>query len=174
MKLQSPDRFAWFAAALLCLLILSSPATAADTPRTAKTIETIADMGPDRQINPLEARARMLLDGILFRYEHIYFDFDSDKLLPGALIALERKVEWMRKKPSARAIIEGHSDIRGPGAYNLKLGQRRAQAVRAFLLKRGIEPQRIQIVTLGEKHPQVPGNSDAAWSWNRRAEIRLQ
>lgn len=173
MKLQFPDRCAWFVAVALCLLFLSSPATAADTPRATRTVETFADVGPDRQINPLEARARVLLDGILFRYEHIYFEFDSDKLLPGARIALERKVEWMRKKPSARATIEGHSDIRGPGEYNLKLGQRRAQAVRTFLLDYGIEPQRIQIVTLGEKHPLVPGESDAAWSWNRRAEIRL-
>lgn len=174
MKLQFPHRCAWIAVVSLCLLFASSPLSASDTPRATAAVETIADVDPARPINPVDARARVMLDDIIFRHEHIYFEFDSANLLPGARTALERKVEWLKKKPFSRAIIEGHSDIRGPGEYNLKLGQRRAQAVRAFLEDRGIEPQRIQIVTWGEKQPLVPEENDAAWSWNRRAETRLQ
>jgi peptidoglycan-associated lipoprotein len=174
MKLYSPCRCAWIAVVMLSLLFVSSPTLATDTPRGADTVETIADIGPTRQVNPVDARARVLLDDIIFRHEHIYFAFDSDELLPGARIALERKVEWLQKKPARRAIIEGHCDIRGTREYNQKLGQRRAQAVRAFLEAQGIEPQRIQIVTWGEKRPLVPQTNDTAWSWNRRAETRLQ
>jgi peptidoglycan-associated lipoprotein len=159
---------------MLSLLLVSSPLCASDAPRPSTAVATIAEVDPARQINPINARARVLLEDIIFHYEHIYFEFDSDKLLPGARTALERKAAWLKKKPTSHAIIEGHSDIRGPGEYNLKLGQRRALAVRNFLEDQGIDPQRIQIVTLGEKRPLVPEENDAAWSWNRRAETRLQ
>ena len=173
MKLQSPHRWAWFAVVVLALLFVSAPLAASEAPLATTFVETIADVDPARDTNPFDARARVMLDDIIFRYEHVYFEFDSDQLRPGAHIALARKVDWLKKKPATRAIIEGHCDIRGTSGYNQKLGQRRAQAVRTFLLEQGIEPQRIQIVTWGETRPLVPQKNDAAWSWNRRAETRL-
>lgn len=174
MAIRLPHRCIWISFAALCLLFVSSPAQATDAPPAIVSVETIGHVDPSRQIHPNGDRARVLLDEIIFRYEHVYFEFDSDKLLPGAHIALERKVEWLQENPSTRALIEGHCDIRGAGDYNLKLGQTRAQAVRTYLVDQGIDPKRIRIVTWGEARPQMSEGSDEAWSWNRRAEILPQ
>jgi peptidoglycan-associated lipoprotein len=157
--------------AVCCLLFLAAPLAAADE---QAALTTVAKVDPARQMLPQAARAQVLLEGIVFRYEHIYFEFDSAELLPGAYIALARKVDWLHKHPSARLRIDGHADIRGTGAYNLALGKRRAQAVRDYLVAQGIDPRRIQIASWGAGLPQVPAEGDDAWSWNRRAELRLQ
>lgn len=67
--------------------------------------------------------------------------------------------------------VEGHCDERGTTEYNLALGQRRADAIRSYLVNRGVAPTRLRTISYGEERPIVAGSSEAAWSSNRRVEI---
>jgi peptidoglycan-associated lipoprotein len=69
--------------------------------------------------------------------------------------------------------IAGHTDERGSDEYNLALGQRRAAAVKAYLVQRGIADARIATASYGEEHPIAQGNDESAWSQNRRAEFDI-
>ena len=71
-------------------------------------------------------------------------------------------------------IVEGHCDERGSTAYNMDLGNRRAEAVRVYLIEQGIAPHRIQIVSWGKERPDAAGSGERAWSLNRRAEFLLR
>jgi peptidoglycan-associated lipoprotein len=69
-------------------------------------------------------------------------------------------------------VLEGHCDEQGADTYNLALGERRAQAVRSYLLTRGIAPQRLAVISYGEDLPADPGHDEAAWAKNRRVVLR--
>ena len=103
--------------------------------------------------------------------EPIYFDFDQSDLRPEAREILNVKAEVLRRYPDIRIRIEGHCDERGTVEYNLALGERRAEAARAYLIDLGIDPDRITTVSYGEERPAVEGSNEAAWSQNRRDEF---
>ena len=75
----------------------------------------------------------------------------------------------LRSNPDRSVVIEGHADERGTREYNLALGERRADAVRSFLVSAGVSPRQIEIVSYGEERPEDPGHDEAAWARNRRA-----
>jgi len=100
----------------------------------------------------------------------VYFDFDSAVLRDDARAALKKNAEVIRGAGSAVITIEGHTDERGTEEYNLALGERRADAVRAYLVDLGIPNSRLRTVSFGEAKPAVMGHDEAAWKWNRRAE----
>jgi peptidoglycan-associated lipoprotein len=101
----------------------------------------------------------------------IYFDFDRSELKPEAREVLNQKAEAMRQYPDIRIRIEGHCDERGTVEYNLALGERRAEAARAYLIDLGIDPDRMTTVSYGEERPAVPESNEAAWAQNRRDEF---
>ncbi len=70
-----------------------------------------------------------------------------------------------------RVLIEGHCDERGSSDYNLSLGESRANAVRNYLIKRGIEAHKLTIVSFGESNPTVQGQDEEAYAVNRRVEF---
>jgi peptidoglycan-associated lipoprotein len=109
-----------------------------------------------------------------FVNELVYFEYDSAALSPEAQETLRGKARWMRDNPGARVIIEGHTDSRGTGEYNLALGDRRATATRNFLTGSGIEGSRINIISYGEERPVDPMEHEAAWAKNRRAEFVIE
>ncbi len=101
----------------------------------------------------------------------IYFDFDSYSVKPEFQSLIEAHARFLRANPSRKVVIEGHTDQRGGSEYNLALGQKRAEAVqRAFSLL-GVGPDQIEAVSFGKEKPAVPGNDEAAYAQNRRAEI---
>ena len=110
-------------------------------------------------------------DRLIFRYENVHFNLDSSVLLPGGKRALNRKVAWLASHPQATVIVEGHCDARGSTAYNMDLGNRRAEAVRVYLIEQGIAPHRVQTVSWGKERPEAAGSGEGAWSLNRRAEF---
>jgi peptidoglycan-associated lipoprotein len=71
-------------------------------------------------------------------------------------------------------IIEGHTDERGTGAYNLALGDRRAQRVLAYFRELGIDEKRLMTVSFGEERPVDPAPTEQAWSQNRRAHTAIE
>lgn len=101
----------------------------------------------------------------------IHFDFDSAELRPDARAELDRAVGILRANGSARVQLEGHADERGSSAYNQRLGQRRAAAVRAYLTENGITEARLSTVSRGESRPVDPAKDESAYARNRRVEL---
>ena len=110
----------------------------------------------------------------MFENEDIYFDFDSSALQPMAREVLKRKADWLFEKWDASVIIEGHCDDRGTNAYNLALGERRAESVKAFMVDLGVDAARMTTISYGEEKPMDMGRNEEAWAKNRRAEFVLE
>lgn len=83
----------------------------------------------------------------------IYFEFDSSQLDDASREALNQNAEWLREDSSRELTIEGHTDEVGTSEYNLALGQRRANTAKEYLIRLGIAPDRIDIITYGEERP---------------------
>lgn len=101
--------------------------------------------------------------------DRVFFDYDQYDLRPEARATLERQAEWMRQYPGVQLVIQGHTDERGTREYNLALGEKRANAVRNYLIALGISPDRIDVVSFGKERPAVLGSTPSAWSQNRRS-----
>lgn len=100
--------------------------------------------------------------------DRIFFGFDSSELDMEAQATIERLAIWLNSNPSATLTIEGHCDERGTTEYNLALGDRRATAVRDFLIALGISPGRLSTISYGEERPAVNGQGESIWAQNRR------
>jgi peptidoglycan-associated lipoprotein len=111
---------------------------------------------------------------MMIMLEDIYFEFDKSTLTSEAKDALMQKTEWLKANPHAKVLIEGHCDERGTNEYNLALGDRRAEAVKTFLINLGISPLRLDSISYGEERPADFGHGEAAWANNRRAHFALK
>jgi peptidoglycan-associated lipoprotein len=103
----------------------------------------------------------------------VYFSSDNSDLIPESRQTLEAQVRWLQRYPSATITIEGHADERGTREYNIALGVRRAEAVRAYLAERGIDARRLRTVSFGKERPVAVCNDISCWSRNRRAQTVL-
>ncbi len=113
-------------------------------------------------------------DADIVEPEHrVFFDFDSALIGDETAEVLARNARWLRTR-DGEILIEGHCDERGTREYNLALGQKRADAVRDFLIMQGVDASRIRTISYGKERPLVKGHDEFAWSRNRRAEIALQ
>ena len=84
---------------------------------------------------------------------------------------LTGNVAWLNKNTSAKLLIEGHCDQRGSTEYNLSLGERRANAVKAMLVKLGIKENRLSTTSFGKEKLLATGDSEAEMAQNRRANF---
>ena len=103
----------------------------------------------------------------------VNFDFDSAELTVSARSTLNRQAAFLNLNPDLMIVIEGHADERGTREYNLALGDRRATAVRDYLVAKGINSARVRTVSYGKERPAVAGSDEAAWAKNRRAATVL-
>jgi peptidoglycan-associated lipoprotein len=101
----------------------------------------------------------------------VYFDYDSYVIKPEFQSLIDAHARFMKANPDRRIAIEGHTDERGGREYNLALGQRRAEAVRRALVLLGVADNRLEAVSFGKEKPADPGNDEAAYAKNRRAEL---
>jgi peptidoglycan-associated lipoprotein len=101
----------------------------------------------------------------------IYFDYDQFEVKSEYNTVLQAHGRYLSGNPSSRVRLEGHADERGSREYNIGLGERRAQAVRNYLLLQGAGSDQIATVSYGEERPAVIGSDEEAWSLNRRVEI---
>ena len=108
-----------------------------------------------------------------FVNEDVHFAFDSFFLDAKAEGILERKAAWLQNNANVSVQIEGHCDERGTSAYNLALGERRANAVQEYLSALGVDTARLSTISYGEEVPFAPGHDEAAWSLNRRAHFAI-
>jgi len=100
-----------------------------------------------------------------------YFDYDQSDLRDDARSALSGNAEWLKRFPSIQVLIEGHCDERGTSAYNLALGDRRANAARDYLDSLGVAASRIRTVSYGKERPSCTEASEDCYQQNRRAHF---
>ncbi len=124
-----------------------------------------AERAADAERQRAIAAARATLEEIVF------FDYDMSAVRNDAAAVLREKVNILRASPQVRLRIEGYCDERGSSAYNLTLGNRRAEAIRQFFTGVGLSESRFEIVSFGEDRPLVQGSNEGAWARNRRVEF---
>ena len=101
----------------------------------------------------------------------INFDYDKNALSADAKEKLKSNADWLKSHKNMNLQIEGHCDSRGSIEYNLALGERRAQAVRGYMVNLGIPGNRLNIISYGKERPLATGDSEADHSRNRRANF---
>jgi peptidoglycan-associated lipoprotein len=107
-------------------------------------------------------------------FHNIHFDYDSSYVKGDDNLAVVRNIaHYLNEHPNVYVFIEGHCDEKGPEAYNLALGSRRAHAVRNMLLQQGVHPDHIFTISYGKERPLVFDHHEEAWSVNRRAEFKI-
>lgn len=101
--------------------------------------------------------------------DRVFFDFDSSAVNAEAQVVLKKQAAFMAQNGELQFAIEGHCDERGTREYNLALGERRANAIKQYLMSLGVDGSRLTTVSYGKERPAVLGSNDWAWSQNRRA-----
>lgn len=102
----------------------------------------------------------------------VYFDFDQYAIRKDARSTLERLIGLLKSELPQGLVIEGHCDERGTIAYNVLLGERRAQAVKRYLRKHGMAATQIQVISYGKERPVCHEHDEACWQSNRRVHFR--
>ena len=105
--------------------------------------------------------------------DRIFFDTDSSSINASASQTLDRQAQWLAQYPNYAITVEGHADERGTREYNLALGARRAEAVRTYLIQRGVPAGRIDTISFGKERPIVEGSNESAWAQNRNAHTAI-
>lgn len=105
----------------------------------------------------------------------VFFDFDSAELSEEARLTLDSNARWLSRAENQAVsfVLEGHTDERGTDEYNLALSDKRATAVRDYLIARNIDPSRISVIALGEERPFAKGQTEEDYALNRRVEFVL-
>ncbi len=101
--------------------------------------------------------------------DRVFFAYDSSSISDNAKEVLDTQVEWLEKHENVNIVVQGNCDERGTREYNLALGERRAVAVKNYLVSKGIAANRISVISYGKERPAVLGNNEAAWAQNRRS-----
>ena len=124
---------------------------------------TTAAVVPEETVNEVEEQAP--LETI------VYFDFDQATLKPETRALLLAHADRL-KSSGAATRLEGHADERGSREYNIALGERRANAVRDFLVLQGVSASSLEVVSYGEERPLATGSDESSYSQNRRVELK--
>ena len=141
----------------------------------SEPIETVAPAAPPKA-------AWMVKDGALYELDSndeyvavgtgkLYFDFDQAMVKRQGHAALNKHATYLASSSDARVRLEGHADERGTREYNLALGERRANAIRAYLTSQGASNYQTEVISYGEEKAAVDGHDESAWSMNRRVEL---
>ena len=142
-----------------------APSTTADSDTSSTTTEVpnIDDDGSD------SASSDTMVGDAWANLPTIYFDFDQASVNADGRSLLQGVANSLGGDDGARLTIEGHCDERGTREYNLALGERRANAVKSYLVRLGVDSSRISTVSYGKERPDSIGSSSSSWSQNRRA-----
>jgi len=173
MQTQKP-RYLGLVSLLLAMFVIAGCSSTASQPApeqepVEQVEQPVAPPAPepeepsdfDSSGNPIDANGRSIS-------RTFYFDYDKAVLKPGDLASLEMHAQILRRNSDRNVVIEGHCDERGTREYNLALGERRAGAIRSFLVSAGVSDRQIETVSYGEEQPADPGHTESAWSRNRR------
>jgi peptidoglycan-associated lipoprotein len=103
--------------------------------------------------------------------EDVYFGYDQVDLTEQARASLQKNITWLKRWASTKIMVEGHADSRGTNEYNLALAERRAAAVRDYLVSLGLATDRMTMVSKGEEQPFCTEESESCWQQNRRGHF---
>ncbi|MBC6439697.1 MAG: peptidoglycan-associated lipoprotein Pal [Rhodospirillales bacterium] len=169
--------FSLFAASLL-IAACESTRDASDSDAGTSGVSGISEemqdsgMSEEIQVEEINPRSAEYVTEVLG--DTVYFDFDSSVISARAQGMIERWAEWMNDYGDIVVIVEGHADERGTREYNLALGERRANAIKNYLVALGVDPGRITNISFGKERPAVEGHTEAAWAQNRRGVLVLE
>ncbi len=150
------------------------PTTQPEVPKASDRFDEEAEQARRLQEDRLRAEAAANEAAeTAFVNENIHFVFDSAVLSDQAQQILNSKADYLRTNSGVTVTVEGHCDERGTDAYNIALGERRAESVKKFLVDLGISANRLNTVSFGEERPIAIGQDEASWAKNRRAQFLI-
>lgn len=115
-----------------------------------------------------------MVPGMAPIFKNVLFAYNSSLIKGDDNIEILLNIaNYMKSHPNVYVFVEGHTDERGPEAYNLALGTRRSNAIRNYLVNEGVNPDNLFTISYGKERPLVFGNHDEAWSQNRRGEFKV-
>ena len=107
-------------------------------------------------------------------FENVHFEYNQNLVKGQENIAIVKNIAaYLRSHPNTYVFVEGHCDERGPEAYNLALGSRRANAVRNMLVQDGVNPDHVFTISYGKERPLILDPHEEGWAQNRRAEFKV-
>ena len=160
--------FTLIAAAFLLAACASQPEESAATTSAGTSASSGSNTGASTTALPsLDPRSQEWL--VVNVGDRVFFDFDKSDLSSEAQDTIQKVVAWLKTYPDVTLTIEGHCDERGTREYNLALGERRASAVRSYMVALGIDGGRLSTISYGKERPAVLGSNESAWAQNRRA-----
>lgn len=157
-------------AALLSVMMVACSSTDTDGTDTTTTTAPSASTqgtGNSGSLSQEELRRQAALAKTVF-----YFEFDKSDLSAEDRDALVYHAAELKANPNRRIRLEGHADERGTREYNLALGERRAQSVERYLQVQGVSATQMEVISYGEERPADTGTTEAAYSKNRRVELK--
>lgn len=156
---------------LVLLAVILAGCTTVTEPQTETTSATTSDGSASKSDAGREPQKEEKMEPKLAVIPTtFYFAFDQSLLTQKTQEVLKEHARRLRAKPSAIK-LEGHADERGTREYNMALGERRALAVRDFLILHGVSERMITVVSYGEERPVAMGMGEESWSLNRRVEL---
>ena len=141
----------------------------ANTESTASSSSSSSGAGSSNQLTQEQIRAQNALRQTVF-----YFDFDVAEFKPADRETLTYHARDLAANSGKRIRLEGHADERGTREYNLALGERRANGILNYFIVNGASRSQIEVVSYGEERPEQSGQSEQAYSRNRRVEVVAQ
>jgi peptidoglycan-associated lipoprotein len=142
---------------------VEEPTTDIDAP---PVIEPPVEEEPVVQEEPREVPMPVLDD--------VFFAFDKYNLTEESKRALEENAKELKRASEVTIVIEGHCDERGTKAYNLSLGEKRANSAKEYLVALGVQGARVAIISYGKERPFDPGHNETSWAKNRRGHFVIK
>jgi peptidoglycan-associated lipoprotein len=156
-----------FAAALTCVLALAACKSSSST--GANGAGGAGGLGGAGYGTGAAASPGSPQDFVVNVGDRVLFQEDQSDITSEGQQTLNKQAQWLRAYPRYTVTVEGHADERGTRDYNFALGQRRAQAVRDYLMAQGISGGRMKTISYGKERPVATCNDNSCWSQNRRA-----
>ena len=166
-----------FGLPILCLSVLLAGCSSAPVDETTSMIEDTTvqtaslEMEMEVEAEKAAAMAEAAAESVNSADTVFYFAFDKAVLSDDSRAALIENAQFLMSNPRA-VRLEGHADERGTREYNMALGERRANAVKDFMILQGVSGSMIEVVSYGEERAASFGSNAAAWSMNRRVELK--
>jgi peptidoglycan-associated lipoprotein len=178
-------------AAMTALLVSACASAPEPMPEQRPVVEEVVETMPEPQarpqvIAPVTPRTTMIapnqpIPGSLedFAYStggdaRIYFSYDQFTLSADARQTLRQQADWLKRYNRYTAVVEGHADERGTRQYNIALGARRANSVKAFLVSQGVDPSRLTTVSYGKERRIDARSNEDGWARNRNGYTNLR
>lgn len=166
------------AAALLTAGACASPPAPVEEPppfleKAAPVVEEIVEVVETPQVIEPSIAPGSLEDFRVNVGERVYFDLDQYRLDTEDQDILKRQAAWLASYPDIRILVAGNADERGTREYNLALGERRANAVKEYLVSLGVSASRVDTVSYGKERPIVAGSDDQSWALNRNGWTQI-